>query len=130
MTFTGAHNYEEVLSQFMDLCVLPPVVSPNHGRGRAAEGMPQRFDGGIPPALDHDDNHNDKPAHSLVTPMKTTTRYNNHHVNFNSTPTTSTSEEDEQNNNSGVEVSTSLIGSGFFHLDDTSGMVSVEPVVA
>ena len=50
MTFSGPNDHEKVLAKFMDLDVLPPCISPEHGRGYAAMGMPQRLEGGPPPA--------------------------------------------------------------------------------
>jgi CRAL/TRIO domain len=46
MVFCGYHDYETVLSQYVDLKVLPPDLLPGIGQGRAEVGMPSRFDGG------------------------------------------------------------------------------------
>jgi CRAL/TRIO domain len=46
MVFCGHHDYESVLSQYVDLTILPPDLLPGIGQGRAEVGMPHRFDGG------------------------------------------------------------------------------------
>jgi len=125
MTFSGPDNHEEVLSQFMDLSVLPQAVSPQYGRGRAAEGMPQRFEGGIAPAEDDCDTPLSSPPPD-ATPMKT-----NHATSRLLTPTTTMSfdfdeEEDEQAGR--VTISARFLAAGSFHLDDLTGNVSaVQP---
>jgi hypothetical protein len=46
MEFCGPNNYLDHLSQYMDLDILPPVIYPD-GHGRAVEGFPQKFEGGL-----------------------------------------------------------------------------------
>lgn len=46
MIFCGKDNYREVLSKYMDLKVLPPVVV-EEGEGEALEGMPPNWNGGL-----------------------------------------------------------------------------------
>ena len=46
MIFTTQSNYVEVLSQYMDVSILPPCVIPSVGKGGALDGMPSNFEGG------------------------------------------------------------------------------------
>ena len=46
MVFCGSNDYEEVLSEYVDLSVLPLDLVPGIGQGVAETGMPSRFDGG------------------------------------------------------------------------------------
>lgn len=45
MIFTKPDNYLDILSQYMDLDVLPPCINPK-GHGETAVGMPKRMEGG------------------------------------------------------------------------------------
>lgn len=50
MVFTSRSNYIEVLSEYMDISVLPHCIVPGRGKGRALPGMPNNFEGGsLPP---------------------------------------------------------------------------------
>ena len=117
MTFSGPHNHEEVLSRFMDLSVLPPVISPQHGRGFAAEGMPQRFEGGIPPAHEYETPVSAPPN---TTPIPTNTK---HYAMDSPTPTVGTT-----GSSSRVSVSGSLLASGSFQFNDVAGDVAIDPL--
>ena len=46
MIFTTRSNYIEILSQHMDISILPPCVVPEFGKGSALDGMPSKFEGG------------------------------------------------------------------------------------
>jgi CRAL/TRIO domain len=46
MVFTGRSNFIEVLSQHIDIAVLPSCVVPEIGKGSPLEGMPPNFEGG------------------------------------------------------------------------------------
>jgi hypothetical protein len=107
MTFCGANDYEEVLSKFMDLSVLPPAVSSNHGHGIAAQGMPQRFEGGIPTSFDYTE-----PLAKWVDPKIFAGAEAQSSI-------ASTAEEslDDATTPRG-SVSASTLGSGFFQMDD------------
>ena len=54
IVFASDADYLEVLSDFIDLEVLPPCIYKG-GRGTGAIGLPKRLDGGmVPPPTDHD----------------------------------------------------------------------------
>lgn len=54
MIFCGRENYREVLSQYVDLKVLPSVVI-EEGEGEAVEGLPPNWEGGpLSPTLGED----------------------------------------------------------------------------
>ena len=46
MIFTTRNNYVDVLSQHLDISVLPPTIIPKLGKGVASDGMPSNFVGG------------------------------------------------------------------------------------
>ena len=46
MIFTTRNNYIEILSQHLDISVLPSCIIPEFGKGCALEGMPSNFEGG------------------------------------------------------------------------------------
>lgn len=46
----GMHNYKEVLSEHVDLKILPDCMVPGIGEGKAASGMPSNFNGGRLPS--------------------------------------------------------------------------------
>lgn len=46
MIFTTRHNFIEILSQHLDLSVLPSSIIPEFGKGGALDGMPSNFEGG------------------------------------------------------------------------------------
>ena len=46
LIFCGKENYREVLSQYVDLKVLPSVVV-EEGEGEAVEGLPPHWEGGL-----------------------------------------------------------------------------------
>ena len=46
MIFVGSSDYQEVLSQYVDLGVLPDEIVPGIGKGAAIPGMPPNFGGG------------------------------------------------------------------------------------
>ena len=51
MIFTTRNNYIEILSQHMDISVLPPCIAPELGKGGALDGMPSNFEGGRLPLI-------------------------------------------------------------------------------
>ena len=108
MTFTGPHDHEEILSKFMDLSVLPPCISPEHGRGYAADGMPQRFEGGIAPA-DYKEQKSKKVNTKIFAGAEA--------LQVSTAPT-----DEESYNDSPVSVSASTLGPGLF--DDREICVS------
>ena len=50
MVFCGSSNCNQVLSKYVDLAILPDCVVPGKGKGKAADGMPSNFEGGLLPA--------------------------------------------------------------------------------
>ena len=114
MTFTGPDDAEEKLSRFMDLEVLPPCVSPKYGKGKAAEGMPQRFEGGIPPSMEYSE-----PLSQLT--IKTLP------VQSHSLPPQDNSPRSSVVDEKGVRkssITTSRLGSGFFTTDHKGNVLS------
>jgi hypothetical protein len=110
MVFTGSHNHEEILSQYMDLSVLPPVISPEHGQGYAAVGMPQRFEGGIPPSYDYQETFSIAKPDKLKTMILPVTT----EANSPNTPSTTIDDEssvdnDEDSNNNNNNNNRSMV---------------------
>jgi hypothetical protein len=110
MTFTGPEDAEEKLSRFLDLEVLPPCISPKYGKGKAAEGMPQRFEGGIPPSMDYAEPISKLEFKTL--PVKS------HSLPEGSSP--AAAKEGEKRGS----VNASLLGSGFFETDEKGDVLS------
>jgi hypothetical protein len=48
MVFCGSSDYQKVMSEYVDLSVLPNEIVPD-GQGKATEGMPSKFEGGLLP---------------------------------------------------------------------------------
>jgi len=123
MTFSGPHDHEEVLGRFMDLSVLPPAVSAEHGQGYAADGMPQRFEGGIPTCFDY--------TESIAKPVKPRIYAGAESLIEAQSSTASTAgdsfDEGSGNNTPRVSVKASALGSGFFQMDQHGGF-SVDPL--
>lgn len=121
MTFSGPRDHEQVLSRFMDLSVLPPAISPHHGCGFAAEGMPQRFEGGIIPAHNYD-----SPVRPKPTPIQTntTTTTATKHATVNSPAATIST----AGSSSRVSVSASVLASGSFLMNDREEDIALDPL--
>lgn len=49
MVFCGSNNYTQVLSKYLDPSILPDCVVPGRGKGKAVDGMPSNFEGGLLP---------------------------------------------------------------------------------
>lgn len=125
MTFSGPNDHEEVLSRFMDLSVLPPCVSPEHGQGYAADGMPQRFEGGIPESFDY--------TESIAKPVKPRIYAGAESLLEAQSSTASTATGDSfdegSNGNPRVSIRSSTLGSGFFQMDQ-DGLFTINPAYA
>jgi metal transporter CNNM len=48
MVFCGSSDYQKVMAEYVDLSVLPIEIVPD-GQGKATEGMPSKFEGGLLP---------------------------------------------------------------------------------
>ena len=57
MVFTTASNYLQELDKYVDRTVLPPCICPE-GKGKAMDGMPQNFEGGLIPPPNKNNNSN------------------------------------------------------------------------
>jgi CRAL/TRIO domain len=116
MTFTGPEDAEEKLSRFMDLKVLPPCISPKHGKGKAAEGMPQRWEGGIPPSMDYTE-----PISKLTFQTIPVQSHSLPQGSSSSPPAAAKMEAERR-----VTINASSLGSGFFDTNEKGEILSPE----
>lgn len=131
MIFTGTRNHEDILSRYMDLEVLPSAISPDHGKGYAADGMPQCFEGGILPSYDYNESSSFctdslKKTVSTITDATSAMAGDScfeDHVDHED-PLADANEQFQQRGvyASKVNVSASILGSGVFRLDCDGGV--------